>query len=36
MSDYPFFFTWQAQKGARGVEMTGGQGAWFTTSDGGR
>jgi taurine--2-oxoglutarate transaminase len=37
MSDsFPFFFTWQAQKGARGVEMTGGQGAWFTTSDGGR
>jgi taurine--2-oxoglutarate transaminase len=33
---YPFFFTWQAQQGARGVEMTGGQGAWFTTSDGGR
>jgi taurine--2-oxoglutarate transaminase len=36
MSDQPFFFTWSAQKGAKGVEMTGGQGAWFTTSDGGR
>jgi taurine--2-oxoglutarate transaminase len=34
--EYPFFFTWSAQKGARGVEMTGGDGAWFTTSDGGR
>ncbi len=36
MSDYPFFFTWSAQKEVRGVEMTGGAGAWFTTSDGAR
>ncbi len=36
MSDYPFFFTWQAQAGAKPVEMTGGQGAWFDTSDGNR
>src|SRR5690349_21373353 len=36
MSEYPFFFTWSAQKSAKGVEMTGGEGAWFDTSDGGR
>jgi taurine--2-oxoglutarate transaminase len=35
-TEYPFFFTWTAQKTAKAVEMTGGQGAWFTTSDGGR
>lgn len=34
--DYPFFFTWTAQHAAKPVEMTGGQGAWFHTSDGGR
>ncbi|HSN30902.1 MAG TPA: aminotransferase class III-fold pyridoxal phosphate-dependent enzyme [Kofleriaceae bacterium] len=35
-SDYPFFFTWTAQQSAKPFEMTGGEGAWFTTSDGGR
>lgn len=34
MADYPFFFTWTAQKHAKPIEITGGQGAWFTTSDG--
>ena len=32
----PFFFTWTAQHGAKPLELTGGEGAWFTTSDGGR
>lgn len=36
MTDYPFFFTWTAQNQAKPVEMTGGDGAHFTTSDGGR
>ena len=36
MSDYPFFFTWTAQNAAKPLELTGGEGAWFTTSDGGR
>ncbi len=36
MSDYPFFFTWTAQQSAKPLELTGGDGAWFTTSDGGR
>jgi taurine--2-oxoglutarate transaminase len=36
MSEYPFFFTWTAQRGAKPVEITGGQGAWFTTADGAR
>lgn len=36
MSDYPFFFTWTAQNAAKPLEITGGEGAWFTTSDGGR
>ena len=36
MSDYPFFFTWTAQQHAKPVELTGGEGAWFTTADGGR
>ena len=36
MSEHPFFFTWTAQQGARPFELTGGQGAWFTTADGGR
>jgi taurine---2-oxoglutarate transaminase len=35
-SSWPFFFTWTAQKAAKPLEMTGGEGAWFTTSDGGR
>ena len=26
-ADYPFFFTWTAQKSARPLEMTGGDGA---------
>lgn len=34
--EYPFFFTWTAQSAAKPVEMTGGQGAWFFTSDGGK
>ena len=34
--DYPFFFTWTAQSGAKPFELTGGEGAWFTTADGGR
>jgi taurine--2-oxoglutarate transaminase len=36
VSDYPFFFTWSAQHAAKPIELTGGDGAWFTTSDGGR
>jgi taurine--2-oxoglutarate transaminase len=36
MTDYPFFFTWTAQQAAKPLELTGGDGAWFTTSDGGR
>ncbi len=35
MTEYPFFFTWAAQKGAKPLELTGGHGAWFTTADGG-
>ena len=34
MSDYPFFFTWTAQHQAKPFELTGGQGAHFTTADG--
>lgn len=34
MSDYPFFFTWSAQHAAKPLELTGGEGAWFTTKDG--
>jgi taurine--2-oxoglutarate transaminase len=34
--DYPFFFTWTAQSAVRPVELTGGEGAWFTTADGAR
>jgi taurine---2-oxoglutarate transaminase len=34
--EYPFFFTWSAQSTARPVELTGGDGAWFTTADGAR
>ncbi|MDB4953122.1 MAG: aminotransferase class-III [Myxococcales bacterium] len=36
MSEYPFFFTWTAQQGAKPFALTGGQGAWFTTADGSR
>lgn len=36
MSEYPFFFTWTAQNAAKPLELTGGDGAWFTTSDGSR
>lgn len=36
MSDYPFFFTWTAQSGAKPFELTGGEGAWFFTADGSR
>jgi taurine--2-oxoglutarate transaminase len=34
--EYPFFFTWSAQSAAKPVELTGGDGAWFTTADGSR
>ena len=34
--EYPFFFTWTAQHAVEPVELTGGDGAWFTTSDGSR
>jgi len=36
MSEYPFFFTWTAQNAAKPLELTGGEGVWFTTSDGSR
>ena len=36
MSEYPFFFTWTAQNAAKPLELTGGEGAWFTTADGSR
>ncbi len=36
MTDYPFFFTWTAQHGAKPLELAGGQGAWFTTKTGER
>ncbi len=36
MSEYPFFFTWSAQAQAKPLELTGGDGAWFTTRDGSR
>jgi adenosylmethionine-8-amino-7-oxononanoate aminotransferase len=32
----PYFHTWTAQRQARSLAITGGQGAWFTTEDGGR
>ncbi len=34
MNDYPFFFTWTAQDSAKPFELTGGEGAWFTTPEG--
>ncbi len=36
MKEFPFFFTWAAQKHAKPVELTGGKGAWFSTTDGAR
>ena len=36
MSEYPFFFTWTAQSQVKPLELTGGEGAWFTTKDGSR
>ncbi|HEX5061336.1 MAG TPA: aspartate aminotransferase family protein, partial [Kofleriaceae bacterium] len=36
VTDYPFFFTWTAQNQAKPLELTGGEGAWFTTKDGSR
>jgi taurine---2-oxoglutarate transaminase len=36
VTDYPFFFTWTAQSAAKPFELTGGEGAWFTTADGSR
>jgi taurine--2-oxoglutarate transaminase len=36
MPDHPFFFTWTAQQHAKPLELTGGEGAWFTTADGAR
>jgi taurine--2-oxoglutarate transaminase len=36
VTDYPFFFTWTAQNQAKPLELAGGDGAWFTTKDGGR
>ncbi|MBK9029909.1 MAG: aminotransferase class III-fold pyridoxal phosphate-dependent enzyme [Myxococcales bacterium] len=36
MSEHPFFFTWSSQTTAKGFELTGGDGAFFTTGDGGR
>jgi len=34
--EYPFFFTWTVQSTVKPVELTGGDGAWFTTADGAR
>ncbi len=36
MTEYPFFFTWTAQNAVKPLELTGGDGAWFTTADGAR
>ena len=36
MTDYPFFFTWSAQHAAKPLELTGGEGAWFTVKGGER
>jgi taurine--2-oxoglutarate transaminase len=36
VTEYPFFFTWSAQSSAKGFELTGGEGAYFTTKDGSR
>lgn len=34
MTESPFFFTWQRQKGARGVQLRGGSGVHFETDEG--
>lgn len=34
--EHPFFFTWSAQRNAQPMEITGGEGAWFDTVEGGR
>lgn len=34
--EHPFFFTWTAQDKARPLHITGGEGSWFETADGGR
>jgi taurine--2-oxoglutarate transaminase len=34
--EHPFFFTWSVQSAVKPVELTGGEGAWFTTADGAR
>src|ERR1044071_5618232 len=34
--EYPFFFTWSPQNAVKPIELTGGEGAWFTTADGSR
>jgi taurine--2-oxoglutarate transaminase len=36
VSEEPFFFTWSAQRDARGLEIAGGEGAFFDTTDGER
>ena len=35
-SDYPFFFTWAAQRGTPACELSGGEGVYFHTTDGSR
>ncbi|AKF09394.1 aminotransferase class III-fold pyridoxal phosphate-dependent enzyme [Sandaracinus amylolyticus] len=36
MSEHPFFFTWSAQRGAKPVEIVGGEGASFDVREGER
>ncbi|MEQ9073208.1 MAG: aminotransferase class III-fold pyridoxal phosphate-dependent enzyme [Sandaracinaceae bacterium] len=36
MSEEPFFFTWSVQRDAKGLEIVGGEGAFFDTADGER
>ncbi len=36
MSEYPFFFTWTAQNAAKPMHLAGGEGSYFTLSDGSR
>jgi taurine--2-oxoglutarate transaminase len=36
VTDYPFFFTWSPQHAAKPLELTGGEGAWFTVKGGDR
>src|SRR5262249_4214007 len=36
VSDHPFFFPWQARGQGKPLDLSGGDGAWFTTKDGGR